>query len=504
MDLLTSAWIPVRADRGAGAFCLLTYEELLCHGGTWVISLPRDDLELAGLQLLVCMTQVLFLPTEDAALRQRFNQPLSPEAFADGVRPVVNWFQLDHPTQPFMQTRGIKAKDRTPIQKLLIGLPDGNNHAFFNEVGEVQRLGAPAAAIALFNQAANSPSFGGGFKGGLRGGSPVTTLVAGHDLRETVWRNVLTLPRVRQRLPQYEPDWTRDVPTWIKPIREQEVIQSATIGLARGLFWQPAHVDLIAADAEAPCDLIDGAPGRVYAGFNKEKFVFTVEGVWPHPHGALKTDVKKGVIEQKFVSFTTTAPAWTHLSEWVVPRTVDAADSQVGCSPAGPVVQAGELGRGRSEPLRLLIGGYRTNKASVLQRRHELMSLATGWQDDKERLRQLVDLGKAAKTALRGALYYAAQGASDRGLPGIGAAIHEVGEQQFYARTESLFYEVFDNELTFKAWNTAKKQFAATVVAQCQALFKELTDPYAHKPELIPIIAAARHSLQRKLTENLP
>ena len=53
MNLLEDAWIPVRADGGAGAFRLLTYQELLCEPGNWQVSLPRDDLELACVQLLV-------------------------------------------------------------------------------------------------------------------------------------------------------------------------------------------------------------------------------------------------------------------------------------------------------------------------------------------------------------------------------------------------------------------------------------------------------------------
>ena len=78
MNLLEDPWIPVRADDGAGAFQLLTYRQLLCGStGDWQISLPRDDLELACLQLLVCMTQVMFLPENDAALRKHMAEPLS-------------------------------------------------------------------------------------------------------------------------------------------------------------------------------------------------------------------------------------------------------------------------------------------------------------------------------------------------------------------------------------------------------------------------------------------
>ncbi len=497
MDLLTDNWIPVRADGGTRTFRLLSYRELLCEPGDWQVSLPRDDLELACVQLLVCMTQVMFLPEDDRALRSRLAAPLSPEKFAAGVEPCRDWFDLDHLTQPFMQSRGVKATEDTPIQKLLIGLPEGNNHAFFNEAGEVRRLSGPLAAIGLFNQASNSPSFGGGFKGSLRGGAPVTTLVAGKNLRETVWRNVLTRPRIAQRqiaMPGFE----HDQPTWVKPIKEKEAIPWNEIGLVRGLLWQPARVELVKSEVNTPCDVLGGEVVPVYTGFRKEKFNFTVEGVWPHPHGAMMMNLKKEVLEQKFASFTTTAPAWTLLSEFVVPKNMNDHDAREGSVPAGPVTQANELGDG---DMHLLIGGYRTNQASVLERRHELMSLAQGWSDDKGRLKQLVDLGKEAKKALRGKLYFAVQGNKDKGLKGIGAAIHETAEKLFYARTESFIHEAFSNVLTFKEWKSAKADFTKQLATHCRAIFEELTDPYAMKPELIPVIAWARRSLNIDLAK---
>lgn len=498
MNLLEGPWIPVRSNGGAGPFRLLTYRELLCEPGNWQVSLPRDDLELACIQLLVCMTQVMFLPEDNPALRARIAEPLSQRGFETGIAPCREWFDLDHPTQPFMQSRGVKAAEDTPIQKLLIGLPEGNNHAFFNEVGEVRNVSGPVAAIALFNQASNSPSFGGGFKASLRGRAPITTLVAGADLRETVWRNVLTLPCIRDRLPGWVLDFKRDEPTWVKPIGEKETIQWNEIGVVRGLFWQPARVELLRADRVAPCDVLDGEPAPVYSSFRKEKFSFTVEGLWPHPHGAMVAATKKGALEWKFAAFTTTAPAWTLLSEFVVPRAIDSPEVKEGCAPAGPVTQADALGSGA---LHLVVGGYRTNQASVVERRHELMSLAFGWNDEKGRLRSLVQIGKETKTVLRGKLYFAVQGSKDKGLKGLGAGIHETAEKLFYARTESLIHETFSNNITFKEWKLARTSFVDQLAAHCRAIFEELTDPYSMKPELIPIIAWARRSLNADLTK---
>jgi len=496
MNLLEDhPWIPVRANHGAGEFRLLTYRELLCRPGTWLVSLPRDDLELACLQLLISMTQIMFLPEDDDVLGGHIKKPLTDAEYDAGITPCANWFDLDHPTQPFMQTRGVKAKEVTPIQKLLIGLPEGNNHCFFNEVGEVAGLSAPAAAIALFHQAVNCPSFGGGFKGSLRGGAPITTLVDGSDLRRQIWHNVLTRERIRDNLPDWDHDLTRDHPTWIDPIREKQKIPWNEIGLARGLFWQPAHVELIRADEPGPCGLLGTEAKHLYLGFRKEKFNFEIEGTWSHPHGSMQISLKKGKPENKFASFTTSAPAWTRLTELVTRK--ELGDKE-GNRPALPITQTGELS---IRPLRLLIGGYRNKQASVLERRHELIRLAEGWDDDKRRLEELVRLGLAAKKALRGKLYFAVQGKQDKGLKGIAVPIHETGERLFYARTEALILDAFSDQATFEQWRERCSAYVDALAERCKRIFEELTEPYAIKPELIPIIAWARRSLELDLSK---
>lgn len=495
MNLLDDPWIPVRSDDGSGPFRLLTYRELLCEDGSWRVSLPRDDLELACIQLLVCMTQVMFLPEVDEVSEDRLDTPLSAAEFEVGIAPCLDWFNLDHRTQPFMQTRGVKSAEGTPIQKLLIGLPEGNNHCFFNEPGEVQALGGPVAAIALFHQASSCPSFGGGFKGSLRGGAPITSLVDGPGLRQQVWRNCLTLPRLRQVLgPDWVPDLSRDRPTWVDPIKSGETIHATSIGLARGLFWQPAHLELIPAPRPGPCDLLGIEPGPVYSGFRKEKFNYTLNGTWPHPHGAMSISVKKGQQEIKFASFTTDAPAWTRLAE-LAARKKDSSKGE-GNRPVPAIGQARAL---NLEPLRLLVGGYRNKQAAVLERRHELIELGAGWDDRDGRLETLVNIGLAARKVLRGKLYFAAQGHRAKGLQGIGAPIHETGERLFYARTEGRILDTFSSGSTFAEWEGSLDEYAAALAEDCRSIFTELTDPYAAKPELIPIVAWARRSLNADL-----
>jgi CRISPR system Cascade subunit CasA len=498
MDLLRQVWVPIRRKNGPISGTLIALEELLCGEEEWEIALPRDDLEMACLQLLVSLVQVAFPPDDVPALRQRAKSPLSPEGFADVADKLGDWFNLGHPEWPFMQTRGVKADEATPIQKLLIGLPEGNNHAFFNEPGEIRYLGAPATAIALFHQAVNCPSFGGGFKGGLRGGAPITTLVSGAHVRETIWRNVLTRESIADLLPTYDFDLAQDQPTWVQPIKAGETLPTSRIGLLRGLFWQPAHVSLVRAEDEQPCQLLGGAAGPAYTGFLKEKFAYTAEGApWPHPHGALQVATKKGKREEKFLSFTTTAPAWTLLSEFVVPR--GGKQDPEGSRPAPTITQFGKAWR---KPLPLLVGGYRSNQASVIERRHELFSLASGWDQAGDNLKHLIDLGLKSRDALRKKLFYVGKGNKDKGFKGLGVGLQQAGEALFFRRTERLVQSALaDAAFDGAQFNAHREHFVAMLAEVCQGIFNELTGPYAAKPELVPIIAVARAGLGTELAK---
>ncbi|MGD9975743.1 MAG: type I-E CRISPR-associated protein Cse1/CasA [Desulfatirhabdiaceae bacterium] len=507
MNLLTEAWIPVRADGGMGKFRLITYQDLICNElneENLRISLPRDDLELACLQLLICLTQVIFLPRDEPELRHRFQTPVDPNEFCDRVKNIWHWFDMNHDTHPFMQTRGVKAAESTPIQKLLIGLPEGNNHAFFNEIGEIQRISPGCAAIVLFNQASNCPSFGGGFKGSLRGGAPITTLVMGDSLRETIWRNVITLSLVKEILPDYEPDYNNDKPTWVEPVMKDETIFATRIGLVRGLFWQPAHIELIPSASDGICDLTNQTCSVLYEKFLSEKFRYTLhDAVWPHPHGIMTRNMKNGKLESKFLSFTTTAPAWTQLSEFIIPGMN--AETGEGTSPAAPLLQIMKMESAKG--LHLIVGGYRNKQAAILERRHELISLAQGWSTNLEYLQRLIQVGIDAKKSLWGKLRYASQGDSKRGIKGIGVPIHDMGEKLFYARTEPVLHEFLQNSMSFKEYKTARKQLAESLRDICQNIFEKITEPYTHKPELVPIIAITRKSMNfelKKLVEGGP
>lgn len=500
MNLLTEAWIPVR-PLPTGAACKITLRQLLCEDGRWELALPRDDMELAALQLLICMAQVFFAPPDTNILKQRIVKPLPPEEFERGYAPYADWFQLDHQKFPFMQVRNVGAKEATPMDKLLAGLTGATNSCFVNEPGLGAALCGGCAAIALFNQSSNAPSFGGGFKGSLRGGAPVTTLVQGwhpaqgEHLRLTIWFNVLIEERLTQLFPWHQATHNQK-PTWVEAIKSGDKVPAQTIGVLRGLFWQPGHIELMPPEGEQACSCCGFVESKVYTGFNKAKFNYTIDGLWPHPHGPRVSTVKKGVREERFVSFTTTAPAWTQLSRFVVQRqTTDGKEE--GQEPAAVVHQA----QGLLNKLKLTVGGYRNNQASILERRHELLFLNDGWSNRTEVVHDLVGKAVGYRDALNKALFVFANGFKE--IKGAGVKVNEIAREQFYRRSEDTVLDTLAS-IDFLVPAPALLSMGTTLHGIAVGLFDESVKPYRNDPELIRTTAVSRKTLYKHLNALKP
>jgi len=480
MNLLTDTWIPVQQG---GKQQLIRLQDLLCKEDDWQLLLPRDDMEMACLQLIICLTQVIFLPADAKELKQRIKQPLSEAEYEDGIAKYVDWFDLDHSATPFMQIRGVEAEKTTPIQKLFVGLPEGNNHCFFNDPGELTAVSQSAAAIALFNQAMNSPSMGGGFKGGFRGSAPITTLISGDTLRQTVLFNVMHKDILRLILPQYDSMKENDKPVWVESIKAKSSIAANSIGLLRGLFWQPAHFELEFTNGGI-CQIYGTNEKVLVAGFKKEKFVYKVIGQWVHPHSPRYWRMIKGEKEQKYASFTTTAPAWTQLSRFVIEQETEKEGQQ----PATIINQFRSMMR--NTPLVLMVGGYRNKQSSILQRRHELITLSIGWDESLKALNSVIESAMQVKAALRNKLYGFAKSSGAGGLPAEAEAI-------FYNRSEPLIH----SRLRHMDWREAVQEKAFLVQELIQLawdIFTQILKPYKHEPKMIHAIAIARRTMGKE------
>jgi len=480
MNLIEDPWVPVTRN---GRFGQIRFRDVLCRNGDWRLSLPRDDMELACLQMLICLTQVIFMPSDPDELEAAAEAPMEEGRFDRSAGRFDRTFELTDPDAPFMQSTGVKAKEVTPIQKLFVGLPEGNNHALFNDPGEVARACPSCTAIALFNQAVNCPSIGGGFKEGLRGGGPITTLVQGNNLRETVWRNVLSLDRLREGGIHVDES---DRPTWEKPIPPLSSNPAADIGPLRGLFWQPTRLQLLPPEGgPAKCDACGIEGIECYSGFLKEKFKYTLIGLWPHPHSprAWRNDRAR----ERFLSFRSGAPAWTQLTQFLVRQQQEKA----GCVPAAVVSQHRHLHP--EAPFHLIVGGYRNKQAAITLRRHETVSLAQGWGENVQHVTKVVEVGLSVRQALWSKARGFSQAAGADGVPAE-------AESLFFDRTEALVHSVL-RTMNFRQVRDAIGGLTERLCQTARSILEEVCQPYTHTPKGIRALATARRTLGAALAK---
>lgn len=316
MNLLKDRWIPVREG---SEFKQIYFKTLLCSEQPELqVALPRDDLELACIQMLAAMTQVIFIPEGKKELRARIQKPLTEQEYDEGVKKFEDWFDLDHPKWPFIQILNPGTDEPTPVQKLFPGLPAGNNHSFFNEKNEFEKVCPSCAVLGLFNLCTHTPNLSGKHKGGLRGNAPVSTIIYNGVLRKMIWMNVITKETaerifIGERLKN---------PVWIDPIKNGEKIPAINISIERGLFWAPIHVRLQSKQESIICDCCGIISDNVIRGFLLgSDFKFEISGLWPHPFSPRQLNLQKEnkagkeKPEESIISFRTTEPAWTQFSE---------------------------------------------------------------------------------------------------------------------------------------------------------------------------------------------
>lgn len=491
-NLLQDVWIPVQKN---GLYEKVTLQQLLCGEKEGELCLPRDDMELACLQLLCAITQVLFTPENKKTLGQYVKNPLTVDAYQSAIQDKMDWFDLDHADTPFMQFRGVKAAQPTPMDKLMAGVADGTNKTFVNPRGLADGLCAGCVSIALFNTANNCPSMGGGFKASLRGSTPITLLIKGKNLRETIWFNILTEETVAKMMPWYEETKTLP-PNYITPVKAGQTIQVSAIGLSRGLLWQPAQFELLSVAPDKQKCSCCGCNEFVYMGFNKAKFNYTIEGIWPHPLSSRTFSIKKGQKEEKFPSFTTTAPTWTHMSRLLLDKQTDKEGQQ-----AAPVIQQARTFMASSK-MQLIIGGYRNNQATILERRHELFSLAQGWTEHGEVIQHIINYGLEYKKALRKALYLFSVGIKDKVL-GSGINLCDPVEADYYQQTESLLHQSLAL-VHFEQPDEDLEQLRQQLKKIVKNLFNQSTHPYRQEPKMLKALAMAQRSLHKYLKDLEP
>jgi CRISPR system Cascade subunit CasA len=473
VNLIIDPWIPVVDHEATRKH--ISLKELLCSPGPFTISLRRDDLELATLQLAICLTQVMLAPKDENESVMRIQSPLLPDIYDQAAEPFLDMFVVDHPEQPFMQFRNAQASETTPIQKYFPGLPEGNNACFFNTVGEMTKACPACTALVLFHQASNCPNWSGKHKGGLRGGSPITVFVYEDDLRQCIWKNVMNSVFIQKHFPQISS--TEDIPVWKNWWEYGHVYGSQQISLLRGLFWQAVKIDMIWKTLSGTCDVC-GLPSENFAVAFKAwaSHMCAITGTWPHPFSARRFEKDSW----RFISYNTTEPAWVRIPSLI-------AEEQ---GQTRPLVLEHWRTIDSSSPITLSMGGYRTKQAAILERRHDMTPLPAGWGENTDDLIALLNIALTIRDVFRKKVY------------GLGKALgapslHLEAIRLFYDRSEEYIHAML-RELDWDSFDQAQQEISAKFIHLSLSILDEIIEPYTHKPETFKKTAVTRATLGKE------
>ena len=299
MNLIESPWIPVRRESGES------------HIAPWQITDPDDPvLELAAprpdfngalLQFLIGLLQTACPPSDNDQWAEWLEQPPQPETLREKFLPFASAFELDGEGACFMQDFSTLTGDPKPISALLIDSPGAQtlkqNADHFIKRGGIEHLCPNCTATALFCLQTNAPSGGAGHRTSLRGGGPLSTLVAldpnGSNLKDDLWRacwlNVVETVAVSSLTNDIQHKALKDIFPWLASTRTSEektgVITTPMDTNPLQMYWgMPRRIRLDCAHTtEGNCDLCGNFSEKRISQYVTQNYGINYEGAWKHP-----------------------------------------------------------------------------------------------------------------------------------------------------------------------------------------------------------------------------
>lgn len=159
----------------------------------------RADFNGSMIQFLIGLVQTTMSPKNEKGWREQFINPPTVDELKETFDGVSSAFNLDGENERFMQDyEHIEEFDKCKhinVSRLLIETPGENtitnNIDHFVKRGTVSQMCFSCCATALFTLQVNAPQGGKGYLTSLRGGGPLTTVVLGDTLWQTIWLNVI-------------------------------------------------------------------------------------------------------------------------------------------------------------------------------------------------------------------------------------------------------------------------------------------------------------------------
>lgn len=302
-NLIDESWLPVRRRSGAVEHIPpWRINDRIADDPFTGFAWPRPDFNGAAHEFLIGLLSTVAAPADDDEWDAGWLDPLAPEELRQRCAQVVHAFELDGSGPRFMQDRDpLDGAEYKHVVALLIDAPGAqtlrNNADLF-----VKRAGTPvlvraAAAMALFTLSSYAPGGGAGHRTSLRGGGPLTTLIAAdhHAFRETLWGRLWPNVETREQIADRGRDGDSSgegstVFPWLVATRTSNPKAGGSRTTPQDVdplqvYWgMPRRIRLLFEEADGRrCELTGADEGVVVAGYRTRNYGTDYSEGFQHP-----------------------------------------------------------------------------------------------------------------------------------------------------------------------------------------------------------------------------
>jgi CRISPR system Cascade subunit CasA len=291
-NLIHEEWIPVQRRDGTKEIIApwQITRGIESENPIMELASPRPDFNGALIQFLIGLVQTTMPPQSERAWKNVLINPPSPEFLQTTFEKVAHAFDLDDGAR-FMQDyelkiEDFKKKDEVPIEMLLL---ESQGRDLFIKSGTVNQICRPCLAMALFTLQTNAPQGGRGHRTSLRGGGPLTTIVEGKHLWNTIWLNIIESDEFNnEKHGNAIKTNDADIFPWMAPTCTSENdrdISLSDVSPARVFWAMPRRivVDYSQNENECVCDICGCKTKNSVSSYFTKSYGEAYGELWRHP-----------------------------------------------------------------------------------------------------------------------------------------------------------------------------------------------------------------------------
>lgn len=303
-NLINNPWIPV--IRKSGERKLITPAGLVdryAEDSVLALDASRPDFNGALVQFLIGLVQTTCPPANEPEWKKKFSKPPTLDELQSAFGRYAHAFNLDGDGPRFMQDLDLSEKEgeSNQIDHLLMEMPGAQtldkNTDHFLKRDTVKQICLPCCAMALLTLQTNAPAGGRGHRTSIRGGGPLTTIVMGRTLWETVWLNVLTADEF-SRYGNATKNADSDRFPWMGPTRTSEKIGKDTTSQHVNpvqMFWgmpRRIRLEFESGTKNISCDLCERSQSQYVTKYQDKSYGINYKGGWHHTLTPYSVDEK--------------------------------------------------------------------------------------------------------------------------------------------------------------------------------------------------------------------